>query len=215
MEDKYPFRLIALPYQYNALEPYIDTETVKTHHGKHLKKYVDNLNEIISGYPAYQTWSLERLILSYSSLPKDIQTGVKNNAGGVYNHNLYFYLMRPGLEQNIPIGRLKNEIIKEFESLENFYKLFKEAALGVFGSGYAWLIVDKEKQLQIVTTPNQDVPLNVFHVLLIDVWEHAYYLKYKNRRDEYINNWFNVVDWNKADKKYNIAIDYLNTSKVN
>lgn len=215
MEDKYPFKLIGLPYPYDALQPYIDTETVKIHHDKHLKKYVDNLNEILSGYPAYQTWSLERLILNNSSLPENIQTGVKNNAGGVYNHNLYFNIMRPGLEQNAPIGKLKEGIIKKFNSVENFYNLFKEAALKVFGSGYAWLIVDKEKELQIVITPNQDVPLNVFHILLIDVWEHAYYLKYKNRRDEYITNWFNVIDWHKAEKNYNIAIDYLNTSKVN
>ena len=215
MEDRYPFKLIMLPYQYNALEPYIDTETVKLHHDKHLKKYVDTLNEILADYPVYHTWSLEKLILSNSTLPPNIQIGVKNNAGGVYNHNLYFNIMRQGSQQNDPTGDLKEAIIKSFDSLENFYNLFKEAALKVFGSGYAWLIVDKNKELSIITSHNQDVPLNVFHVLLIDVWEHAYYLKYKNRRDEYIMNWQNIIDWDKAGKNYNIAINYLNTAKTN
>ena len=215
MEDKYPFQLLPLPYQYNALEPYIDTETVKLHHDKHLKKYVDTLNEILADYPVYHTWSLEKLILSNSTLPASIQTGVKNNAGGVYNHNLYFNIMKSALQQNNSIGNLKEAIIKSFDSLENFYALFKEAALKVFGSGYAWLVVDKDKKLKIVTSANQDVPLNVFHVLLIDVWEHAYYLKYKNRRDEYIMNWHNIIDWDKSEKNYNNALNYLNTSKIN
>lgn len=215
MEDKYPFELIGLPYQYNALEPYIDTATVRLHHGKHLKKYVDNLNEILEKYPIYQTWSLERLILRNSDLQINIQTGIKNNAGGVYNHNFYFDIMRPGSEQNVPIGKLKEAIIKSFDSIEKFYDLFKEAALKVFGSGYAWLVVDSNKELKIVTSPNQDVPINVFHVLLIDVWEHAYYLKYKNKRDDYITNWYKLIDWDKAEKNYNVAINYLNTYKVN
>jgi len=215
LDDKYPFKLIGLPYQYNALEPYIDTETVKLHHDKHLKKYVDNLNEILADYPVYQTWGIEKLILNNSALPPSIQTGVKNNAGGVYNHNLYFNIMRPGMQQNDPTGDLKDAIIKSFDSLENFYTKFKDAALKVFGSGYAWLIVDLDKELKIVTSANQDVPLNVFHVLLIDVWEHAYYLKYKNRRDEYINNWQNLIDWQKSEKNYDNAINYLNTNKIN
>lgn len=214
MEEKYPFKLTPLPYQYNALEPYIDMETVKIHHDKHFKKYVDNLNELLSQYPTYQTWSLERLILNNDSLPSNIQNGIKNNAGGVYNHRLYFDIMRAGIEDNNPVGNLREAIIKSFDSIENFYTLFKEAALKVFGSGYAWLIVDKNKQLKIVTTPNQDVPLNVFHIILIDVWEHAYYLKYQNRRDEYINNWHNIIDWNKAERNYGVAINYLNNSKA-
>lgn len=216
MGDKYPFELINLPYPYNALEPYIDAATVKLHHDKHLGKYVDNLNDILSKYPVYQTWSLDKLILHNSELPINIQTGVKNNAGGVYNHNLYFNIMKPACEQNnLPIGKLKEAIIKSFNSLENFYSLFKDAALKVFGSGYAWLIVDSNKELKIVTSANQDVPINVFHVLLIDVWEHAYYLKYKNKRDEYITNWNNLIDWDKAEKNYNNAINYYNTLKVN
>ncbi|MDD2377149.1 MAG: superoxide dismutase [Clostridia bacterium] len=215
MKDKYPFELIGLPYQYSALEPYIDTETVKLHHNKHLKKYVDNLNEILADYPIYHTWSLEKLILNNSALPPTIQIGVKNNAGGIYNHNLYFHIMKPAMQQNNLTGNLKEAIIKSFDSLENFYTSFENAALKVFGSGYAWLIVDKDKELKIVTSANQDVPLNVFHVLLIDVWEHAYYLKYKNRRDEYIINWYNIIDWDKSEKNYDIAINYLNTTKIN
>jgi superoxide dismutase, Fe-Mn family len=215
LEDKYPFELMNLPYQYNALEPYIDTETVRLHHDKHLGKYVDNLNAILADYPVYQTWILEKLILNNSTLPPNIQTGVKNNAGGVYNHNLYFNIMRPGSQQNEPIGNLKEAIIKSFDSLENFYTLFKEAALKVFGSGYAWLVVDRDKELKIVTSANQDVPLNVFHVLLIDVWEHAYYLKYKNKRDEYIMKWYNIIDWDKSEKNYDIAMNFLNTLKNN
>lgn len=215
MDDKYPFELSPLPYPYNALEPYIDTETVRIHHDKHFKKYVDNLNEILSQYPVYQTWSLEKLLLSYNSLPQGIQNGVKNNAGGVYNHRLYFNVMRPGSDKNGPTGNLKEAIIKSFESLEKFYTVFKDEALKVFGSGYAWLIVDRSGQLKVITSPNQDVPVNVFHVLLIDVWEHAYYLKYKNRRDEYTVNWNNIIDWDKAEKNYDIAMNYLNNVKHN
>lgn len=213
MENMYPFSLVPLPYAYNALEPYIDAATVKLHHDKHLKKYVDNLNDILKQFPEYQKWSLEKLILNNNSLPTEIQIPVKNNAGGVYNHNLYFSIMRPAVEKNEPIGNLKKAIINSFESLDNFYAVFKEAALKVFGSGYAWLVVDRNKELKIITTANQDVALNVFHIILIDVWEHAYYLKYKNRREEYINNWNNIINWDKAERNYNFAINYLNNMK--
>lgn len=215
MEDKYPFGLTPLPYAYDGLEPYIDMETVRIHHDKHFKKYVDNLNEIISNNLAYESWSLEKLILNNNKLPPNIQVGVKNNAGGVYNHRLYFDIMTLASEEKKPVGNLKEAINKSFESYENFKKLFKEAAIKVFGSGYAWLVLDKSKELKIVTSPNQDVPLNVFHILLIDVWEHAYYLKYQNKRDEYIINWFNLIDWNKAEEKYNNAIKYLNNPSAN
>ena len=214
MGEKYPFTLTPLPYSYNALEPNIGSETVRIHHDKHFKKYVDNLNEILSQYPQYQSWSLEKIILSIDSLPDNIKTGVKNNAGGVYNHRLYFDIMREPKEDNDPSGSLRDAIIRSFDSLGNFYKVFKESAMKVFGSGYAWLIVDKNKELKIVTTPNQDVPTNVFHILLIDVWEHAYYLDYQNRRDEYATNWNSIIDWDKAEKNYEVAINYLNNPKA-
>lgn len=197
------FNVMPLAYGYDALEPYIDSLTMQIHHDKHYATYVSNLNKALSKYPEYQTWSLEKLIKDSNWLPKEIQTPVKNNAGGVYNHQLYFMGMSPNGNHE-PVGELKDSIDRDFNDFDGFKKLFKEAALGVFGSGYAWLVLDYDKTLRIVTTSNQDTPLNadMCPLILIDVWEHAYYLKHHNLRTDYIDDWFNVVDFKTAEKLY-------------
>lgn len=193
MEQHYPFKLVPLPYDYDSLEPFIDTQTMQLHHDRHLQTYVDNLNKALTDYPMYHTWTLEQLIYHSNKLPQSIRTAVWNNAGGVYNHNLFFETM------SNPKERTDNNILKqmigaEFGSLEDFKKDFKNHALAVFGSGYAWLVSDKLNRLKIVNTANQDTPLTLgFNpIMLVDVWEHAYYLKHYNKRADYIDDWFNV-----------------------
>ncbi len=202
--DMYKFELMPLPYDYSALEPYIDTKTMQIHHDRHLQTYVDNLNAALSGYPEYQNWPLEKLIRHSNWLPDEIRTKVKNNAGGVYNHNLYFNNLSPN-KKTQPSGALADAINSVFGSFENFKEAFKKQALAVFGSGYAWLVVDKDNQLRIITTANQDTPLTLdaCPLMTIDVWEHAYYLKHYNKRADYIDDWFNVVDFDKALDNYN------------
>lgn len=203
LPEHYPFELVPLPYPYDALEPYIDAETVMIHHDKHLKAYVDNLNKTLSAYPKYQLWTLKKLITSICQLPVEVQIPVKNNAGGVYNHNLYFSIMNKP-NNTKPSENLLILIENAFGSLERFKTNFKNAALNQFGSGYAWLVIDTYGQLSIMSSSNQDTPLmqNVHPLILIDVWEHAYYLKYQNRRAEYIDNWWNVLDWDVVSRNY-------------
>lgn len=200
----YPFEVIPLSYSYNALEPYIDSKTVEIHHNKHYKTYVDNLNNILALYPQYHLWTLKKLITCIYELPKEIQISVRNNAGGVFNHSLYFKIM--GNNQNTsPNETLLCHINNSFCSFEKFKDEFKNAALTQFGSGYAWLVINTYGELCIVKTNNQDTPLikNVCPLFLIDVWEHSYYLKYQNRRAEYIDNWFNVINWDIVNEKFN------------
>lgn len=201
--ENYKFELKPLDYQYNALEPYIDEETMYFHHDKHLQTYVDNLNKALENYPHYQKWSLDELVRYYKRLPQELQTPIKNNAGGVYNHNLFFELLSPESKIDMSSSLVK-QIEKDFGSFENFKEQFKNKALSVFGSGYAWLVKDIHGKLDIVSTANQDtpLPLNLCPILLIDVWEHAYYLKNQNRRNEYIDKWFNVINWDKAEERY-------------
>lgn len=205
MLETYPFKL--MPLNYNSLEPFIDNETLMLHHDKHLKKYVDTLNETIKPYDNLHNYTIEKLILDNDTLPEEIRVTVKNNAGGVYNHNLYFDMMTPN--ETVVFGNLKNKIEEVFGSLDNFYNKLKDESLKVFGSGYAWLVVGKDKNLKIIHSSNQDVPLNVIPVILVDVWEHSYYLKYKNRRAEYYTNWFKLIDFKKAEENYNFAMNYL------
>lgn len=203
MNEHYKFVNTPLPYAYNAMEPYIDEKTMELHHDKHLQTYIDNLNSALSKYPAFQNWTLEQLIVNVPSLPEDIQTAVKNNGGGVFNHQFYFSnLINPAPAQ--PVGILGEAINKEFGSFQSFQNQYKAAALSVFGSGYAWLVVNAAGQLKIITTPNQDtpLPLGMCPVLNLDVWEHAYYLKHYNLRADYIDNWFHVVNWDNANKNY-------------
>lgn len=205
MSNRYPFELKPLPYEYNALEPHIDEATMKLHHDNHLKTYVDNLNDAISSYPEFHNWYLETFLCNLYSLPIDLRTKVRNNAGGVYNHNLFFSLLNSPNINSIPFGNLAEKIDKDFGSYENFKEQFKESALKQFGSGYTWLVIDRNKNLKIINTSNQNTPLelNLYPVLLIDVWEHAYYLKYNNRRNEYINNFFSIINFQKAEELYN------------
>ena len=196
----YPFEVPALPYAYDALEPYIDKETMHFHHDKHLKAYVDNLNKALESHPEYHSWTLERLLAELDQLPEAVRTAVRNNGGGVYNHDLYFDLMSPEV-QGIP-----EEITAAFGGEENFKSQMKAAALGQFGSGFAWLVKDQSGALKIIALPNQDNPLSqgLIPVLALDVWEHAYYLKYQNLRGDYIDNWFHVINWKELKKRKSI-----------
>ena len=204
MYEYYKFDLVPLRYSFGALEPWIDAATLYIHHSKHLGGYVSSLNAVLSKYPSLQKWPLEKLIKNYRSLPKEIQTSVKNNAGGVYNHNLFFNIMGPS-EPGYPTDSLAAAIEQSFGSMEDFKKEFSENALRVFGSGYTWLALNGYGKLNIVNTSNQDtvLTLNLYPVLLIDVWEHAYYLKYRSSRAEYIDNWFHAVNWEGVQAYYN------------
>ncbi len=203
MENEYyPFTNLPLPYAYNAMEPYIDEKTMRLHHDRHLQTYIDNLNEILKGRPDLQKLSLQELILAVPRLSYDIQVGVLNNAGGVYNHRFYFDILANPSER-CPMGKLAEAIDRDLGGLEEFYKAFKKAALSVFGSGYAWLVSYKGS-LKIVTIPNQNTTLGMAlkPVINIDVWEHAYYLKHYNVRADYIDDWFNIINWEKAEQNY-------------
>lgn len=198
-----PFKLPQLTYSYDALEPYIDAETMKIHHTKHHQAYVDKLNEAVNKYPDLRNKTLEQLLTNLNSLPADVREQIRNNGGGHYNHSLFWTIMGPN-KGGEPKGKLKDEITKTFGSFDNFKKEFKAAALGRFGSGWAWLIKDKDGKLKITSTPNQDSPImeGIVPIMGLDVWEHAYYLKYQNRRGDYIDNWWNVVNWDEIGKRY-------------
>ena len=201
-KDNYPFKVEPLPYSYDALEPYISKEIMTLHHDKHYQTYVDNLNKALANYSEYQSYSLEKLLQNLDSLPKEISTAVRNNGGGVYNHKFFFEIMTPNKSQ--PTEELKKAIEKDFGSYDKFVEEFKKAAKDVFGSGWAWLVLDNNGKLSITTTSNQDSPIseNLTPIIGIDVWEHDYYLQYKNNRASYIDNWMNVINWDKASKIY-------------
>ncbi|MBN7773630.1 superoxide dismutase [Clostridium aminobutyricum] len=203
MNEHYPFVNPPLPYAYDALEPFIDTKTMHLHHDRHLQTYVDNLNNTLQDYPELQSWSLEELIYNADRLPEAIQQSIRNNGGGVYNHIFYFNGMTDS-ETRSQAGMLYPAIMKDFGSTEQFYDEFTKKALSVFGSGYAWLVVDEDGNLKIITSANQDTPIaqNLCPILAIDVWEHAYYLKHYNKRADYINDWYNVVNWEHAAELY-------------
>ena len=203
MNGHYKFVNTPLPYAFEAMEPYIDKKTMYLHHDKHLQTYIDNLNRTLSNHPELQNWTLEQLIINAPCLPKEIRSDIKNNGGGVFNHQFYFSnLANPAFPQ--PVGILEQAIKNAFGSYPSFRNQFKEAALSVFGSGYAWLVVNAAGQLGILTTKNQDTPLEMglVPVLNIDVWEHAYYLKHYNLRADYIDDWFHVVNWEQASQNY-------------
>lgn len=201
MENNYyPFINLPLPYAYNSLEPFIDEKTMYLHHDKHLQTYIDNLNTALKAAPHLQKLSLTQLIKYAKNLPDKQGTIIRNNAGGVYNHRFFFNLLtNPAQKQ--PTGKLADMINQHFGSYENFITAFKEAALSVFGSGYAWLVYHNG-QLKIVTTPNQNNPIEdgFCPILTIDVWEHAYYLKHYNVRADYISDFMNIINWNEVEK---------------
>ena len=203
MKNSYPFELKPLPYPTDALEPHIDTKTMEIHHGKHVQTYVDNLNKALEKHPTYHNWPLEKLLTNLADLPQEIQTAVRNNGGGVYNHNIYFDIM---VKDGKPLsdGPLLAAINRDCGGLDSLKTSLKDAGLTQFGSGWAWLLADKDGKLSILKTPNQDtqIPTGLTAVINLDVWEHAYYLLRQNRRAEYIDNWFNVVDWSKAEANY-------------
>ena len=198
--NKYPFVNLPLPYGYDALEPYIDEKTMQLHHDKHLQTYINNLNAALEKEPRIQQLPLKQLIAYSDKLPQPLQNVIRNNAGGVYNHRFYFDQLKNPSDDN-PTGQLLKEINRSFGNFDNFKTEFSRAALSVFGSGYAWLVVDGKK-LRIVTTANQNVPLNYCPILNLDLWEHAYYLKHYNVRAEYIDDFFKIIDWNKIYERY-------------
>ena len=197
LKQHYPFVNPPLPYAYDALEPFIDDETMHLHHDAHLQTYVDHLNIIIRQYPALHNWTLEQLIKWNDNLPVEIQDGVRNNAGGVYNHILYFSRLAPPETAVWPSGEFLLLLERRFGGFQQFKEAFKKAAMSVFGSGYAFLVANRDGLLEIVTTANQDNPLEIgyYPILVLDVWEHAYYLKHHNKRDGYIDDWFNRLSF--------------------
>ncbi len=198
--------LPALPYAFDALAPHIDAETMKIHHGKHHQAYVTNLNAALEKEPALADKSLDELLGDLNAVPESIRTAVRNNGGGHWNHALFWTLMSPkgGGE---PAGDLAAAITKGFGDFASFREKFQAAAMGRFGSGWAWLVSDMGS-LSIVSTPNQDNPLmeGKTAILGLDVWEHAYYLNYQNRRADYVGAWWNVVDWNEVTRHYTASI---------
>lgn len=194
--------LPALPYAYNALEPHIDALTMEIHHSRHHATYVNNLNAALEGHPELQEKSVEDLLRNLNEVPESIRTAVRNNGGGHANHTLFWEIMSPN-GGGQPTGELANAINETFGSFEKFQEEFTKAALGRFGSGWAWLVVDGGK-LAVMSTANQDNPLmeGKTPILGLDVWEHAYYLKYQNRRPDYVKAWWNVVNWDAVNQRY-------------
>lgn len=207
MSNHYPFELEPLPYAYNALEPYIDEKTVRIHYEHHHQTYVNNLNQALAKYPHYQSWYLEKLVTHSNSLPFEIRTAVRNNAGGIYNHNVYWSSMTP-CGNYFPAGNLAQAINRYYGSFPFFQKQFKTCAMDVFGSGWTWLVADNNANLDIITTANQDAPLSsrLTPILNLDLWEHSYYLQYQYDRSAYIDNWWHLVDWPYAEERYSCIL---------
>lgn len=210
MKKHYPFENTPLPYAYDALEPHIDEKTMQLHHDRHLKTYIDNLNSLLKKYPQLQTLTLTQLIRTVGQMPGRDCVAIVRNAGGVYNHQFFFDGMCPD-GKKASSGALATAIEHKFGSLNAFREKFTEAALSIWGSGYIWL-VDGKKGLCLVTTANQETPTSVVKPILnLDVWEHAYYLKHYNKRADYINDWWNVVNWHLAEQKYGCRCASLRT----
>ena len=193
-----------LPYEYAALEPHIDAQTMQIHHGKHHQAYVNNLNAALDKHPELFQWSLEDLLRKITQIPEDIRTAVRNNAGGHHNHSLFWTIMAPSARAGgEPTGALADALKKTFGGVDRFKEQLAAAATSRFGSGWAWLVVSGGK-LEVLSTPNQDSPLmdGKVPILGLDVWEHAYYLKYQNRRPDYIAAWWNVVNWAEVAKRF-------------
>jgi superoxide dismutase, Fe-Mn family len=191
-----------LPYAFNALEPFIDEQTMQIHHGKHHQTYVNNLNAALEKHANLQGMSIEDLLADIDALPDDIRTAVRNNGGGHANHTLFWQVMGPNAG-GAPTGAVAEAIDKKFGSFDAFKEQFAKAATGRFGSGWAWLVKSGDG-VDITSTPNQDSPLmeGKTPILGIDVWEHAYYLKYQNKRPDYISAWWNVVNWAEVNKRF-------------
>mgnify|MGYP001600108725 FL=1 len=196
------FKLPDLPYSFDALEPHIDAKTMEIHHNKHHQTYVDKLNEALNG-TEFAGMEIAEVLENIGKIPQDKKQAVINHGGGHANHSLFWEIMSPkGGEK--PEKKLAKEINSNFENFENFKEQFTKASLGVFGSGWTWLVINSNGKLEIVSTKNQNSPLmdKLKPLLGLDVWEHAYYLKYQNRRADYIKSWWNVVNWKKIEENY-------------
>lgn len=198
-----PATLPPLPYSYDALEPYIDAETMELHHSAHHASYVESLNEALADYSDLQDNTVEALLRDLDTVPEDIRDAVRNNGGGHYNHSMFWQIMSPdgGGE---PTGAIAPAINQTFGSFSEFQEAFEAAGQDRFGSGWVWLVLNDAGDLEITTTPNQDTPLmeGYYPVMGNDVWEHAYYLNYRNRRAEYLSAWWNVVNWPEVNRRY-------------
>ena len=207
------FELPPLPYDYSALEPHIDTQTMQLHHDKHHQAYVTNLNNALQGLSQFDGVSIEDLMRRINEVPENVRTAVRNNGGGHSNHTFFWKTIGPG-KGGAPKGKLAEAITSTWGSFDKFKEEFGKAAATRFGSGWAWLVVTGDKKLAIGSTANQDSPLmgkavagiEGKPVIGLDVWEHAYYLKYQNRRPDYISAFWNVVDWDAAEKNYEAAL---------
>lgn len=191
-----------LPYDFAALEPTIDTQTMQLHYGKHHVAYITNLNAAIEKHPELGSKSAEELLRDLKSVPEDIRTAVRNNGGGHVNHTMFWQIMKPS-GGGKPTGAIAEAISSTFGSFEDFQKLFNDAGLKQFGSGWAWLVKNSSGKFQVVSTPNQDNPMTDGNSPIFgnDVWEHAYYLKYQNRRADYLSAWWNVVNWDEINRR--------------
>ena len=200
------FKRDPLPYAFNALEPHIDARTMEIHSSKHHETYVTNLNTALEHLPDFQNKSIEEILQNLDKIPAEVRTMVQNNGGGHFNHRLFWSIMGPNAGGE-PTGDVAAAINAAFGNFEEFKKKFAEAGVKRFGSGWAWLVADKAGKLSIESSPNQDSPMMKGHkpILGIDVWEHAYYLLYQNRRADYIKAWWNVVNWNKVAELYAAA----------
>lgn len=200
------FQLPALPYANDALEPHIDAQTMEIHHDRHHNTYVTNLNAALENAPELQGKSLEDLIANLDSVPESIRTAVRNNGGGHHNHSLFWEIIGPN-GGGAPTGAIAAAIDSELGGFDKFKEDFAKAATTRFGSGWAWLVVGKDGKLAVTSTPNQDSPLmeGLTPVLGLDVWEHAYYLKYQNKRPDYIASFWNVINWDEVNKRYEAA----------
>ncbi len=200
------FELPTLPYDYNALEPSIDEETMRIHHDKHHGAYVTNLNKAVAG-TEFENMSIEELVQNLDKVPEDKRTAVRNNGGGHINHSMFWVIMGPN-GGGQPTGALADAINKQFGSFDAFKEQVNQAGATRFGSGWAWLVVDPSGKLSVLSTPNQDNPLmdgKGTPILGVDVWEHAYYLKYQNKRPDYLNAWWNTVNWGAVADRYQKA----------
>ena len=198
--------LSPLPYNYDALEPYIDAQTMQVHHDMHHQAYVNNLNTAVGKYPELGTKSPEELITALDSLPSDIASAVRNNGGGHVNHTMFWQIMAPNAGGE-PTGAIADAIMQNFGDFESFKQRFNDAGTKQFGSGWVWLIRTNDGKIEITSTPNQDNPLTSgsFPIMGNDVWEHAYYLKYQNKRPEYLKQWWNVVNWDEVNNRLAMA----------
>jgi Fe-Mn family superoxide dismutase len=200
------YELPPLPYPFDALEPHIDAKTMEIHHDKHHQAYITNANKALEGHPDLATKPVDELLADINKVPESIRTALRNNAGGHSNHTFFWKIIGPK-GGGTPKGKLADAINSTFGGFDKFKEELEKAGVGRFGSGWAWLVVNKEGKLQIISTANQDSPImeGFKPVLGVDVWEHAYYLKYQNRRPDYLKAWWNVVNWDQAEKNFEAA----------